>query len=218
MAYNSGNIVVGGAELAIGSGVPNDNANGIFDEVVTAATGTPKDFRAWARAQDGGAALGSTGVTFTHAGLTTEGVEISYNPEYGEVVVDQLLDAARLFKTKVNVMVKTSFAEATLENLVYVWDMADDNLVEGGGYKTLSLVGGELGDAPKERVLLFVGQGPQVAGVYTQRVYINVRGISMQTSAHSLKRDGETVFPVEFRVLPDTATSLNPYGIVVDQV
>lgn len=218
MAYNSGNIVVGGSELVIGSGVPVEDANGIFDEVDAEATGSPKDFREWARAQDGTTELASTGVTFKHAGLTTEGVEISYNPEYGEVVVDQLLDAARLFKTKVNVMVKTSFAEATLENLVYVWDMADDNIVEAGGYKTLSLVGGELGDAPKERVLLFVGQGPQVAGIYSQRVYINVRGISMQTSAHSLKRDGETVFPVEFRVLPDTSASLNPYGIVVDQV
>jgi len=218
LAYNPGNIVVGGAELAIGSGVPATNANGIFDEVDTDATGSPKDFRSWARAQDGTAALGSTDVTFRHAGLTTEGVEISYNPEYGEVVVDQLLDSARLFKTKVNVTVKTSFSEATLENLVYVWDMADDNLTEAGGYKTLSLIGGELGEAPQERVLVFVGQAPQVSGVYAQRVYVNVRGISMATSAHSLKRDGETTFPVEFRVLPDTAASLNPYGIIVDQI
>lgn len=218
MSYNAGNIVVGGSELVIGSGVPTTDANGIFSEIDADASGTPKDFRAWARAQDGGSALSTTGVTFRHAGLTTEGVSIAYNPEYGEVTVDQLLDAARLFKTKVNVTVKTSFAEATLENLVYVWDMADTNLTTNGDYKTLQLVGGELGDAPKERVVFFVGQGPQIEGVYSQRCYLNVRGISMQSSEHALKRDGETVFPVEFRVLPDTSASLNPYGIVVDQV
>jgi len=35
---------------------------------------------------------------FRHTGFTTEGLEVSYEPDYGEVEVDQLLDSAKLFK------------------------------------------------------------------------------------------------------------------------
>jgi hypothetical protein len=46
-----------------------------------------------------------------------EGVTLNIEPTYNEVMVDQLLDVARLFKTSQSVTVATSLTEATLENL-----------------------------------------------------------------------------------------------------
>jgi hypothetical protein len=61
----------------------------------------------------------STG--YKAVGYTDGGVQVSYEPTYGDVTVDQLLDSARIFKSGMKVMVNTTFSEATLENLVIVW-------------------------------------------------------------------------------------------------
>jgi hypothetical protein len=45
-------------------------------------------------------------------------LEISFAPDFGEVMVDQLLDTAKLFKQGMKVTLKTTLAEATLENLL----------------------------------------------------------------------------------------------------
>lgn len=52
-----------------------------------------------------------------HLGYTMEGVTLNIEPTYNDVMVDQLLDTARLFKTSQRVTVATSLTEATLENL-----------------------------------------------------------------------------------------------------
>jgi len=52
-----------------------------------------------------------------HLGYTQNGVTMNIEPTYGEVVVDQLLDVAKLFKSSQRVMVSTSLTETTLENL-----------------------------------------------------------------------------------------------------
>ena len=52
-----------------------------------------------------------------HLGYTQNGVTMNIEPTYGEVVVDQLLDVARLFKSSQRVTVATSLTETTLENL-----------------------------------------------------------------------------------------------------
>lgn len=52
-----------------------------------------------------------------HLGYTQNGVTMNIEPTYGEVVVDQLLDVARLFKSSQRVTVATSLTEGTLENL-----------------------------------------------------------------------------------------------------
>jgi hypothetical protein len=55
---------------------------------------------------------------FRNVGYTNNGVEISFAPDFGEVMVDQLLDTAKLFKQGMKVTLKTTLAEATLENLL----------------------------------------------------------------------------------------------------
>jgi hypothetical protein len=58
------------------------------------------------------------GATFRNVGYTNNGLEISFAPDFGEVIVDQLLDTAKLFKQGMKVTLKTTLAEATLENLL----------------------------------------------------------------------------------------------------
>jgi len=55
---------------------------------------------------------------FKNVGYTNNGIELTFNPTFGDVTVDQLLDVAKLYKSGMQVTLKTSFAEATLENLL----------------------------------------------------------------------------------------------------
>ena len=64
-------------------------------------------------------------------GYTTEGTNVTIEPTYGEAMVDQLLDVARLYKTSMRVTAATSFAEATFENLLVALN-ADANDVAKG--------------------------------------------------------------------------------------
>lgn len=212
MTASSSNILVGAAAFAVGTGVPSGSVDAIVASIKSAAPGTPKNFQAWV--QNPGAAI--NGVTFRDVGYTQEGVEINYQPDYGEVEVDQFLDAAKLFKQKMTVNVSTTMAEATLENLLIAWDGGANKLSSPSGYKELYLSPGELGDAPNERVLAFAGQAPLNAGAARQRLYVATRAVAMEASSHALRRNEATVFPVNFRLLPDGNSSYSAYGKVVD--
>jgi hypothetical protein len=56
--------------------------------------------------------------SFRNVGYTNNGLEIAFAPDFGEVMVDQLLDTAKIFKQGMKVTLKTTLAEATLENLL----------------------------------------------------------------------------------------------------
>jgi hypothetical protein len=186
---------------------------------------------------------------YNEVGFTNAGLEISYEPNYGEVMVDQLLDAARLFKQTLKVMLKTELVEATLENLQLSWgqmetyyvnasgssisavDALDDTKVQAADSlsNSLHLAAGALGDAPVERTLIAVGNAPgTINGDATksskrnkERVYVARRVVSIDTTAHGLKRDSATVFPVNFRCLPDDRKASyagQEYGVVIDRV
>lgn len=155
---------------------------------------------------------------FRHTGFTTEGLEISYEPDYGEVEVDQLLDSAKLFKQAMKVMVNTTLSESTLENLLVVWGQQTATLTSTTSTNDLGIAGGALGDEPTERALVAVGPGPKTAaGVKRERIYHGRRVLSVETTAHSLKRNEATVFPVSFRLLPDPNFASAEYGIIRDR-
>jgi hypothetical protein len=153
-----------------------------------------------------------------HTGFTSEGVEVSYEPDYGEVEVDQLLDSAKLFKQSMKVTVNTTFSEATLENLLIVWGQQNTTLASTTTEKTLGIAAGALGDEPTERSVAFVGPAPRAAaGTKRERVYHVRRALSIESSSHSLKRNEATVFPVSFRLLPDPSFSGQEYGVIKDR-
>ena len=160
---------------------------------------------------------------YRNVGFTNNGLQITYNPTYDSVTVDQLLDTAKLFKSAMEVMIATEMSEGTLENIVTVFGQnassLEDNGVAGtGNLKTLKIEAGALGAAPTERQLIAVGQAPTATSTTSERVYYARRVLSVQQSQFSLARTTPTTFPVTFRLLPDASYSGSEYGKIIDRV
>jgi hypothetical protein len=182
-----------------------DSLNAV--DVTTAATGAVAP------------ALDTKGAFYRNVGYTNNGLQVTYNPSYGSVTVDQLLDTAKLFKESMEVMIATEMAEGTLENVLAVFGQKSDTLTDSN--KKLGIAGGALGEAPTERQLIAVGQAPtSAAESATERVYYARRVLSVQQSQFSLARNAASTFPVTFRLLPsgDAAHAGQEYGFIVDRV
>ena len=161
---------------------------------------------------------------YRNVGYTNNGLQVTYNPSYGSVTVDQLLDTAKLFKESMEVMIATEMAEGTLENVLTVFGQSSSTLNTTGTGATsidkLGLAGGALGEAPTERQLIAVGQAPTSEATATERVYYARRVLSVQQSQFSLARNSASTFPVTFRLLPDGASANvgQEYGFIVDRI
>jgi hypothetical protein len=165
---------------------------------------------------------GLAGSKYRNVGYTNNGLQITYNPTYDSVTVDQLLDTAKLFKSAMEVMIATEMAEGTLENVLVVFGQRAATLTETGtgltATETLGLEAGALGAAATERQLIAVGAAPTAAATATERVYYARRVLSVQQSQFSLARSQATTFPVTFRLLPDAAYAGAEYGKIIDRV
>lgn len=160
---------------------------------------------------------------YRNVGFTNNGLQITYNPTYDSVTVDQLLDTAKLFKSAMEVMIATEMSEGTLENIAAVFGQAastlsDNGLTGASNKKELGLEAGALGAAPTERQLIAVGQAPTATSTTSERVYYARRVLSVQQSQFSLARTTPTTFPVTFRLLPDAAYAGSEYGKIIDRV
>jgi len=158
-------------------------------------------------------ALDGASTDWRDVGFTMEGLEVAYEPDYGEVEVDQLLDSAKLFKQSMRVTLNSSFAEATLENLLVVWGQRSASLDSD----VLTIEAGALGEEPYERSLAFVGPAPRQSAQKRERVYHVSRAIQTESTSHALRRNEATGLPVSFRILPDTSSSVAQYGTVRDR-
>ena len=164
---------------------------------------------------------------WTSVGYTSEGTELSFEPDYGEVQVDQLLDVAKIFKQGQRVMAKTTLTEATLENFLLVLGGKDADLTTSGSadVQVLYMNGGSLGYSPLERSICIVGPGPDEKKTNTknvERIYVGYRALSMETVTVGVRRNEATVFPVTFRLLPSSTNEAPDgnaaYGKVIDRV
>lgn len=265
------NILVGAAQLFVsrGTGLYRPVTKPQTDVSTASASGVPSTAIGsleWTSGQSARAYLLSQGTKWRDVGYTNAGLEVSYEPGYNDVMVDQLLDAARLFKSTIRVMLRTELTEGTLENINLVFGQQETNVtyagstattnpsivstssaLPGGGASaavTLGIAAGALGDAPVERSIVAVGNAPYAlgitgsvygaasaagmntgAGVTTtstskERVYVARRVVQVEASSHGLKRDTATVFPVQFRCLPDDADLYDgaEYGVIIDRV
>ena len=158
----------------------------------------------------------SNDADFRNVGYTMNGLEIVFQPDFGEVQVDQVLDVAKLYKQGMQVNLNTAFAEATLENLLFAIAGADDTLTTVSGNPTLNLSAGDIGECPVERGLVAVGPGTGdcAASDQIERVYVAYRALSIENVTVSAKRDEPTMFEVSFRLLPNDSAS---YGKIVDR-
>jgi hypothetical protein len=157
---------------------------------------------------------------YTNVGYTMNGLELQFQPDFGEVQVDQVLDVAKLYKQGMQVTLATAFAEATLENLLLALAYPDSKLAgtkTTSGGRALDLSAGDIGDVALERGIVAVGPGSGNAAVAanTERVYSAYRALSIENVTVSAKRDEASMFEVSFRLLPeDTSGS---YGKIVDR-
>ena len=158
----------------------------------------------------------SNDADFRNVGYTMNGLEIQFQPDFGEVAVDQVLDVAKLFKQGMQVNLNTTFAESTLENLLFALAGKDGDLNTVSGNPTLNLSAGDIGECPVERGLVAVGPGTGecAASDELERVYVAYRALSIESVTVSAKRDEATMFEVSFRLLPNDSAS---YGKIVDR-
>ena len=125
MAYTRGdskNIIVGAAALFVHSEGP------VTDPGTDAAFPAFADGTSYKETLDG-----TDG--WTNVGFTQNGMELTITPDFGEVEVDQLLDSAKIYKQGMQVTLSTTFAEATLENLLYAIAASPNDL--NGGFTDL---------------------------------------------------------------------------------
>ena len=158
--------------------------------------------------------------TYTNVGYTMNGLELQFQPDFGEVQVDQILDVARLYKQGMQVNLATAFAEATLENLLVALAYSDSKLTgnkSASTGQTLNLSAGDIGDVPVERGIVAVGpgSGDPLTFADKERIYAAYRALSIENVTVSAKRDEPSMFEVSFRLLPeDTSGS---YGKIIDR-
>jgi hypothetical protein len=162
----------------------------------------------------------SVDADYTNVGYTSNGLELQFQPDFGEVSVDQVLDVAKLYKQGMQVNMATAFAEATLENLLIALAFNADELTgnksQSAG-QVLDLSAGDIGECPVERGLVAIGPGTGdcANSDNVERVYTAYRALSIENVTVSAKRDEASMFEVSFRLLPeDTSGS---YGKIVDR-
>jgi len=153
---------------------------------------------------------------FRNVGYTMNGIELQFQPDFGEVQVDQVLDVAKLYKQGMQVNLNTTFAEATLENLLFALASKDGNLETVSNNPTLNLSAGDIGECPVERGLVAVGPGTGdcADSDSIERIYVAYRALSIESVTVGAKRDEATMFEVSFRLLPNDNAS---YGKIVDR-
>jgi hypothetical protein len=162
----------------------------------------------------------SASASYTNVGYTMNGLELQFQPDFGEVQVDQILDVARLYKQGMQVNLATAFAEATLENLLIALAYSDARLTgnkNASTGQTLNLSAGDIGDVPVERGIVAVGPGSGDPTTFEdkERIYAAYRALSIENVTVSAKRDEPSMFEVSFRLLPeDTSGS---YGKIIDR-
>jgi len=158
--------------------------------------------------------------TYDNVGYTTNGLEMQFQPDFGEVQVDQILDVAKLYKQGMQVSVATAFAEATLENLLLALAGNNDDLTGTKSTSTgriLNLSAGDIGECPVERGIVAVGPGTGDCedSAAVERVYIGYRALSIENVTVSAKRDEASMFEVSFRLLPEDTSGA--YGKIIDR-
>jgi hypothetical protein len=158
----------------------------------------------------------SNDADYRNVGYTMNGLEIVFQPDFGEVQVDQVLDVAKLYKQGMQVNLNTAFAEATLENLLFALAAKDEDLTTVSGNPTMNLSAGDIGECPVERGLVAIGPGTGdcAASDEIERIYVAYRALSIESVTVGAKRDEATMFEVSFRLLPNDSAS---YGKIVDR-
>lgn len=222
---NAANIVVGAAALFV-SKIDSQLLTSARGGLVAPGSGAP-DFTEGESYKD--TVAGSN--KWSSLGFTSNGIELTFNPTFGEVAVDQLLDVAKLFKSGMTVSLRTTLAEATLENFLLVlaqrgttnrygvfltgqttaWSLVSytpvvnsESGTDHGSY--IDLMSGELGDYPVERSLIAVGPSTMTTDAITNNSLPSGTGIKDQKERVYLAYRVVNISNVTISAKRDTAT------------
>ncbi len=227
MAYNARNIIVGAAALYFSVDDSSVAGYGAGPALPAPVAGTP--YAATMETASGGATP-----VWRHAGYTSEGLELAYEPDWSDIEVDQLLDSAKIFKTSMRASINTTLVEGQLENLLVAWGQDRSTHVRSAaagdtgrfgadslavGDEGIGISAGELGEEPTERKFVAIGPAPRnAADAKRERVYVARRVLSVDSVSVAARRDEATMFPVSFRLLPDANFPKSQYGYIRDRV
>ena len=116
---NAANILVGASPLFLSNVDVTDTTNYVSNaEAGSATAGAFVSGESYTTTLNG---ITSGNFYYRNVGYTNNGLQITYNPTYDSVTVDQILDTAKLFKSAMEVMIATEMSEGTLENVLVVF-------------------------------------------------------------------------------------------------
>lgn len=147
-------------------------------------------------------AMAAPAADWVDVGGTKDGVELGVADEYAVLSVDQIIYEIERRRTNRVLTVKTSLAEATLENLAH----AINNTAPVAG--ALDLDDGLTAFAPAYKAILLDGIAP---GGFKRR-FIMRKCLSTDSVAMAYKKDGQTLIPVTFTG-HWVSTSIKPLSI-----
>lgn len=133
-------------------------------------------------------AVPSTG--WTDVGATNGGLELGFDDTYTEFDIDQVNMTPESRRSKRKVSAKTNLAESTVANLA----LALNNSAPSSGILTPD--DGQASLAPGYNALILDGYSP---GGFKRRVILR-KVLQTGSVGTSFKKDGVTMFPVEFTV------------------
>ena len=153
--------------------------------------------------------VGLLTVDGTSVGYTSGGVTINQKVDRIDKEVDQSFAPVGIHKVRESFELKTNFAEATLANLKMVWEQLD-TIVESSPTRTLSW---GMNEDCVEHTLVFKGKSPEGY----DRTFTVLKAIIWESGELNHQKDGVTVLPVTFRILPDVSKAAGKeYGTIVD--
>lgn len=142
-------------------------------------------------------------------GYTSGGVSITQKVDRIEKEVDQSFAPVGIHKVKESFDVKTNLAEATLANLKIVWEQTEA-VSEVSPARTLSW---GMNSDVVEHTLIFKGKSPEGH----DRTFTVLKAVIWETGEVNHQKNGITVIPVTFRILPDiTKAAGKEYGSIID--
>lgn len=128
---------------------------------------------------------------FTEVGATDGGVTITVEREFAELTVDQVPETVGRRLTAQNVMVATSIAQATLDNLAYA--LNDSTASTGSGYSKLVPAYSTTAMFPTYRTILVDGWAP---GTNKRRRLVCRRVLSVEAIEGAYGKEDKFMIPV----------------------
>ena len=155
--------------------------------------------------------VGKLSIDGASLGYTMGGVNLGMTADRMDKEVDQSYAPVGIHKIRESFEIKTSLAEATLDNLKLIWEQTEA-VVVAGSTRTLSW-----GMNPDviEHTLTFEGKSPEGLS----RVFTVHKAVIWEVGEMVHQKDALTVVPVTFRVLPDIDKGIGKeYGDIVDTI